>query len=175
MDLIFFPYLVSIIAWNFLNATKGFDFCFKKWAHTILVLSYVKVVKNWAPPTEVIFIKPHKYVCTNSRKVLSIFFGFPFWKGFLHCLPLTQPTQKSSWWLVLTSRLVTKFFCTRNLKFCFSRWLNFSCQTFKFYFSWAIWTLSWTDTCKQNNIWSLFSFTTFARIFLALFLFKFYF
>jgi hypothetical protein len=55
-------------------------------------------------------------------------------KGFLHCFPLAQPTQKSSCWVVLTSILVTKFFYTTIFKLCPPRWPNLSCQTFKFFF-----------------------------------------
>jgi hypothetical protein len=34
MDLIFFPELVSTIAWNSLNDAKAFDVCFRKWVCT---------------------------------------------------------------------------------------------------------------------------------------------
>jgi hypothetical protein len=97
MDLIFFLELVSTIAWNSLNVAKAFDFCFRKWVHTTLVLLFLKIIKNQAPPIEVIFIEPHRSMCTNSRRILNIFFGSPFWKGFLYCLPLAQPTEKSSY------------------------------------------------------------------------------
>lgn len=44
--------------------------------HHVLVLLLVKVMKNQAPPIEIIFIEPHKYVCTNSKGVLHISLGF---------------------------------------------------------------------------------------------------
>lgn len=133
MDLIFFHELVSIVVWNSLNEAKASNVCFRKWVHTILVLLFVKVIKSQVHPI-VIFIGPHKSMCTNSKRVLSIFFGSPFWKESLHCLSLIEPMQKSSCWSILISMQMNRFFCTRNFKFCSPRWLNFSCQTFKFSF-----------------------------------------
>jgi hypothetical protein len=64
---------------------------------------------------------------------------------------------------------VTRFFCTKNFKFCFPRWPNFSCQSFNFIYFWVTWTLSRVNTYKHNNLKSLFSFITSTRIYPTLF------
>ncbi len=129
-----------------------------------MVLS-LKVMKYLAPPTEVVFIEPHKSMCTNSKGDWWFFWGFPFWNGFLHCLPTTQPLQKSSWWLVLAFIPTTMFFCKRSFKFCLLKWPNLSFQIVKFSFSLATWALSLTTIDEYNSLYNVFLLTLLQEFF----------
>jgi len=96
----------------------------------------MKMMKYLASPTKVVFIKPHKYVCTNSKGKVK-FWGSPSWNGLLHCLPTAQPMQKSSWQSILAHIPMARFFYKRSFKFCSPKWPNLSCQLVKSSFSQA--------------------------------------
>ncbi len=87
----------------------------------------MNVRKYLAPPKDGILVGPHTSMCTNPNSLLALE-APEIGKGYLCCLPNTQPSKKFKFSWDLKISLSTKNICASNFKFstpkCPSHWCH---------------------------------------------------